>query len=327
MEKIKLYNRLNEDNNIVENKINIPISQDISAILGNEKKILESQTHPLKKIIYNESWNAYYSVSFLDYNDNSINICSSSQIWCVESCSFCATWDKKFIKNLTIEQLVNEFIDWLNCFDNINWNKIETAYIIMEWMWEASHNIKNVFNALLKVHPYIKDKYKRFVFRISTVWNIKLVDDYINFIEKNKEILKNIEFQFQISLHNPLNEERIKLIPKLSLKYSIEEILKNFYKLSDYLNTKLKCNYLLLNYPEWGNNYSEKHLEKLVSILDSQKTRIKLTKYSDTWKWFSSPDDTVYKNVKKYLEWNWINTQIRELYWDDLEAACWMLDY
>jgi hypothetical protein len=55
MEKIKLYNRLNEDNNIVENKINIPISQDISAILGNEKKILESQTHPLKKIIYNES--------------------------------------------------------------------------------------------------------------------------------------------------------------------------------------------------------------------------------------------------------------------------------
>jgi adenine C2-methylase RlmN of 23S rRNA A2503 and tRNA A37 len=103
--------------------------------------------------------------------------------------------------------------------------------------------------------------------------------------------------------------------------------LENFYRLADFLDIKLKCNYLLLNYPWWWNNYSEKHLQQLISILDPKRAKIKLTKYSETWKGFSSPDQLVFEKIKNFLQDNNFEVGIRDILWEDLWAACGMLDY
>ncbi|MEI6711748.1 MAG: hypothetical protein WCK88_06270 [bacterium] len=69
----------------------------------------------------------YYSVVFLDNTDDSVNICVSSQIGCVEKCVFCATGDKRFIRNLTPEEIQAEIRAGVEVFPG---KKI--CYIIME---------------------------------------------------------------------------------------------------------------------------------------------------------------------------------------------------
>lgn len=291
------------------------------------KTILSSKKHPLKKIIYGNWSFSYYCVSFIDYRDDALVICASSQIWCVEACQFCATWSKRFVKNLDKAQILEEFLDWSQTFSQLHNKDIDKLYIIMEGMWEASYNLDNVFSALLDFLAQIHKKYKTIVFSVSTIWNINLINLYIDFIEKNKKPFSNVTYQFQISLHTPFDKERCILIPVTGKKYDISKIINTFYTLSDYLNIKLKCNYLLLNYPWWWNNYSIEHLTQLIKILDSHKSKIKLTKYSDTWKGFSSPDENTYVQVKKYLESFWLQTHVRDILWDDIESACGMLDY
>lgn len=96
--------------------------------------------------------------------------------------------------------------------------------------------------------------------------------------------MPKLDFQFQLSLHNAINDERRVMIPSLSKKMSVEQILESFYWLADELGTKLKCNYLLLNYPDGSTNFSDAHMARLLEVLRPQKTRMKLTRYSDTGK-------------------------------------------
>ncbi|MEI6711749.1 MAG: hypothetical protein WCK88_06275 [bacterium] len=63
-------------------------------------------------------------------------------------------------------------------------------------------------------------------------------------------MMPKVRFQFQLSLHNAINNERKEMIPSLSQSMTVEQILASFYWLAETLGTKLKCNYLLLQYPD-----------------------------------------------------------------------------
>lgn len=180
-------------------------------------------------------------------------------------------------------------------------------------MGEASHNIDNTFNGFQLAYSHLGQKYEKIAFRISTIGNVKLVDRYIEFIEANKSQMPNVEFQFQISLHNAIDSERKELIPKNSARYGIDEVIREFSRLAKYLGTKIKCNYLLLNFPNGKTNYSQTHLDALIGLIDPSMIRLKLTKYSDTGKGFSSPDASEYDRICKYLNTHGISTKIRDL--------------
>lgn len=94
-----------------------------------------------------------------------------------------------------------------------------------------------------------------------------------------------------------------------------------------FFDSKLKCNYLLLTFPDGRNNYSQNHLEALVGLLDADKSRIKLTKYSDTGTGFSSPFPEVFDELKQYLQERGIETKIRPLFGEDIDTACGKLHY
>ena len=291
--------------------------------------IEESRQDSLKKIVFSrESNQCYYTVSFYDEEDNSVNICASTQIGCVEKCSFCATADHPFIGNLTVNEMVEQYKLGVNCLEDYRKEKnSRLLYIILEGMGEPSYNINNCLSAFSRVHPDLSEDFDRMVFRVSTIGNPKLISPYKKYIQNNSKILSNVQYQFQLSLHTPLDREREILIPIISRKHRIKEIFSSFYDLSDFFGLKLKCNYLLLNFP-WGeNNYSYEHLDELVRIIEPEKTRIKLTQYSETDKGFSSPDLVIYEQVKEFLESHGIQTKIRRLLGNDLNAACGMLHY
>jgi 23S rRNA (adenine2503-C2)-methyltransferase len=287
-------------------------------------KVIESKLNPIKRVVYSEWEKTFDSVVFLDESDNSLTICTSSQIGCAERCAFCATGDQKLFMNLSRENITKQIITWIWLFDNIS---SKSLFVIMEGMGEASHNAANVFDGFAEAYEKIADKFDRIVFRISTVGEIRLIPKYKEFVERNRKIMQKVDFQFQLSLHNSLDTERSELIPVNSKNYPLSVVLSEFSGLATYLNTEFRCNYLLLNYPDWRNNYSDAHIRRLVELMTSISGQVKLTRYSETFKGFSSPNDEVYNKVAQYLSESWVSVKIRWLLGSDIMAACWMILY
>jgi len=290
--------------------------------------ILSSRVNKLKKIVYtNEKGYHFYTVIFYDPEDNSIMLCASSQIGCVERCRFCATGDSPFIRNLSCDEIANQFrlgVEAMKCF--LKKDRPQFIWIVMEGMGEPSYNLNNCLEALNKVYPQLKKQFKKIYFRISSIGNPELIKPYKEYIIKNSQ-MKSVEFELQLSLHTPFDKERKKLIPMISSKYTLKKILKDFYSLSDFLGKKLKVNYMLLISHGGFNNFSENHINELAKILTPKRTEIKLTKYSEIGKDFYSPDKITFERVKKLLEQKGFEVVIREIIGQDINAACGMLHY
>lgn len=288
-----------------------------------------SKTDAVARITYpTPDVGQYYGVSFYDTGDKSLNICASSQVGCVERCSFCATGDQGFKRNLSPTEVSKQFLDGVHVFDSLRVEKgIEQLYIIMEGMGEPSYNIENILIALTSVIEDLERMFARITFRISTVGNVDMVDPYIRFIEAFAKFHEKLTFQFQLSLHTAIDAERAIMIPSRSGRKSLSVILKELYRLADFLNAKLKCNYLLLDFPDGGNNYDVAHLDAMKRRLDPCKTRIKLTKYSETGKNFRSPVPEEYERVRADLELAGFEVKIRRIVGADVMAACGMQHY
>jgi len=293
------------------------------------KKIISSKVDPLRKINFKDNFGKqYYTVSFYDKADNSVNLCVSSQIGCVEKCAFCATGDAPFIRNLTQAEMEEQYTEGIKVLSDFSTeNHPRTLYIILEGMGEASYNLANCLSGFSSFFESSANEFDKIAFRVSTAGNVSLIAPYKQFITRESPKMPNVQFQFQVSLHTPFDEERRFLVPRFGIDYPIGEMIPQFKKFADFLKSPLKFNYMLLRYPDGRINYSQKHLEKLVSISAPLNARVKLTKYSDTGKGFLSPSGEVYEDIRIFLETNGVKTSIRPLFGLDINAACGMLDY
>lgn len=296
-----------------------------------EYRIISSQKDPLKKAVFFEGEKEkYYCVAFFEEEENECVICVSSQIGCPENCRFCATADQCFVRNLSKEEIKEEIEIGLNIiYELVGYSlKDKQISIIFEGMGEASYNIDNCFQAFLECYEILKNNFKKVNLRISSVGNINLHDKYILFIENNRELKENVDFQVKLSLHTVYDSERKYLTPNISKKYDLYTIIKQFNKLSEKLGSKLIVNYLLFDYPDGHKNYSMSHLIKLGKIINSKNTKITLGFYSDTNKGFISPKETIYSKFQYYLTSKCnIETSVIKLYGQDINAACGMLHY
>ncbi|VVB75798.1 Dual-specificity RNA methyltransferase RlmN [uncultured archaeon] len=291
--------------------------------------IINSKTDPLKKITFEDKHGKhFYTVSFYDAKVNSINLCVSSQVGCIEKCAFCATGDAPFVRNLTKNEITEQINSGILAMKKLILDKKpEDLFILIEGMGEASYNLKNCINGFLSFKRK-KSRFRRIVFRISSAGNLNLIKPYKEMVLKNKKNMPEVEFRIQLSLHSPYDKERAMLIPNLGKKYKIEEILPKFKELADFFGKKLKINYMLLNFPSGKNNYSKKHIKKLISLAKKFDAEVKLTKYSENiGKAFSSPPDKKYAEIMKLMNSKGIMTTIRDLLGSDIDAACGMLDY
>ena len=286
------------------------------------KGILKSKEDAIFKLIYDKDGSLYYSVPFLFPEEDKLFICISSQIGCPEKCSFCATWDKGFKQNLSKDDIKQQIMTSIEKTEDF-WNK-ETISLRFEWMWEATYNLENILNCLDEIKTELLHKFKNIEVSISTIWNNTRW--LLQFIERIKA-LRNIGIiiKIQISIHALFDDDII------NWKEINDEVFKNkisgIYELSNNIWIKPIVNFLLLNYPNWKTNYDNDILKRITENLDGKWIKIRLTQYSETHKWFSSPDIQKYEEVKNILEAKWFIVSIWKILWKDIDAWCWMLDY
>ncbi len=292
----------------------------------------------IKKLEYLRDGKFYYTVPFVQ-NKDELTVCVSSQIGCPLKCTFCATGDMPFVRNLTQDDIAEQIIDGTVAMQaEIEKNNLRKIKVIAEGMGDSSFNIENLVKGFWQARPALLDRFGMEIadFGISTIGNTAVIEPYKALARADRD--SGTTYDFQISLHAADSAERkTHLIPNMprdkrtGKELSIEGIVDEFVPLARELGQPFKFNFLLLQTPEW-NNFSEEQVKKLVRLCEYTKAQgvpvqVKLTEYSDTGKTFSSPERAVYERVVETLRKASVNGYHRPLMGLDVQGACGQLHY
>ncbi len=239
------------------------------------------------------------------------SLCISTQVGCPIGCSFCATGQGGWQRNLTYYEIVGQVLtsarELIKKIKNGDEDPISNiVYMGMgEPMLNYEELIKSIY--LLNDHKGINIGQRHIT--ISTCGDIRGIE---------KLARENLQVTLAISLHAGNNELRNELVP-LNRKYPLEELLAAVKSYVQKTNRRVTFEYILLD----DVNISKKDAENLSKLVKPILANINLIPYNEV-------EGIQYKkpsNKKIELFYNWLkqeglNVTIREEKGADIEAAC-----
>ncbi len=239
-------------------------------------------------------------------------ICVSSQVGCTLSCSFCHTGTMKFIRNLTISEILgqvifvkNELKDWSQ---KVNRKKLTN--IVFMGMGEPLFNYTNVIKA---INILTDVKGLAFSKRKITLSTSGVVPKILDFKEDS-------DINLAVSLHAAFDEVRDILVP-LNRKWPIQvllEALKDYSKKRS--NKRITFEYIMLD----GINDSIKDAQELIKLIKPFRAKINLIPFNP-WpgsNYKASSPDQIQIFKKFILEKGKLVATVRLPRGDDVLAAC-----
>jgi 23S rRNA (adenine2503-C2)-methyltransferase len=229
--------------------------------------------------------------------------CISSQVGCAMKCSFCATGLMGFTRHLTTEEIVGQ----LSLMQSVSEQKITN--IVFMGMGEPLHNYDNVLGA---VNEFRKQTYSWQKITVSTV----------GIPDKIRQLGKDTQCQFALSLHASNDELRSKIVP-LNSRYPIKEVIDACKEFPFTKRGPLMIEYVLLA----GVNDKLEHAKEMAELLRPFKhIIINLIQYNPVdGISFTRPSEDTAKAFKQTLIEAGYKTIIRTTKGIDKNAACGML--
>lgn len=183
--------------------------------MWNDVKQIKSNEDTVSKFIFTKE-NAIAEAVLYTYDDYKKRtvICCSTQSGCPVGCVFCGT-GKKFIRNLTAEEIVSQvynIIEQLDIYINSRCAKFQIMFMSMG---EPFLNYDEVEKAIARLHL----AYPNAELLVSTI-GIANGDHFDRFIELSKQIPK---IGLQFSIHESFDKARNALIPYKN-KLTLEQI-------------------------------------------------------------------------------------------------------
>lgn len=230
-------------------------------------------------------------------------LCVSCQVGCKMNCLFCQTGKQGWQGNLTAADILNQIyaLPEVNRLTNIvfmgqgepmdNLDAVLRACEIMtaDWGWQWSPKRITVSSV------GVKNKLKRF--------------------------LDESECHIAISMHSPLHEQRIKLMPAekaMSLQETIA-LLKQY----DFTHQR-RCSFEYICFG--GLNDSPMYGREIVKLLDGLECRVNLIRFHEIPHVdLPGSDETRMEALRDYLTHHGITTTIRASRGQDIFAACGLL--
>ena len=306
---------------------NIPskLKEQIISVLGDEilslTKIQESKGVQAHKILFETRDNYQIESVRLQYKTHAA-LCISTQSGCALGCLFCATGVIGFKKNLTADEIVDQVLYFKK-------NGLPIDSVIFMGMGEPLANPDNTFAAIdLLTAP---DGPSKLVKRgadsqiglamsprrlsLSTV-------GIVPGIERLTRDYPNINLAF--SLHNPFDEERLKLMP-ITRAYPIKKVLAAIDKHLAVTNHKVFIAYILLK----DINDTPRHAQTLANLIKISPNRLKLLhvnliRYNagNSLTHYQKPSNSIVERFQAILTKNKIHHTLRQDFGTDIKAAC-----
>ncbi len=203
-----------------------------------------------------------------------ITLCISSQVGCRQACSFCQTSHMGLVRNLTAGEIINQIYtvkSWLEI--NTDWvikNKYEigstVSNIVFMGMGEPMDNVKEVIRAIDVITDGNGFAIAQKRVSVSTSGH---VDGLLTLHKSFPRI------PIALSLLNPFNEERSKLMP-INKKWPLTKVIETLIHIQ-----KDNNKFVFIQYPMIKDyNDTKAHAIKLAEILASLNARVNIIQYN-----------------------------------------------
>lgn len=275
--------------------------------LKMEGKVFTSVDEKTFKALLTFNDGAKIEAVLMRNKDNRNSLCVSSQVGCAGGCSFCATGKMGLKRNLTSEEIINQFLFFARYLKNNFGDQEKITNVVFMGMGEPFLNYDEVMSAVKILN---KEDFIGLGSRNISISTVGIIPGIKKFIEIKEQI------NLAISLHAPNDELRSKLIP-INKEYSLKKLLE---VVDDYIakkSRKVMFEYLLID----GVNDSVVCAKELVDLMRKPLYMVNLIKYNPTGDFKASSENRVNK-FKKILKKEGVNVTIRKSFGSDINAAC-----
>jgi 23S rRNA (adenine2503-C2)-methyltransferase len=231
------------------------------------------------------------------YRDGRRSVCLSSQSGCPLTCSFCATGQMRFGRNLTASEILDQAL---------HFRRIERVdHAVFMGMGEPMLNVDAVVEAA-RALPDVGITHRR-----TTLSTVGWLPGLRRFVDEVEEPIR-----LALSLHAPTEELRSELMP-VNDRYPLAEVLGECRRYFARRRRKVFVEYVMLR----GVNDRVEQARALSALLDPQMFKVNLIPYNPTGMYEGSSRKAI-AAFKDVLDRGRLPTTVRLARGRDIAAAC-----
>jgi 23S rRNA (adenine2503-C2)-methyltransferase len=231
------------------------------------------------------------------YRDGRRSICVSSQSGCPLTCTFCATGQMRFGRNLTASEILDQALH----FRRLE----EIDHCVFMGMGEPMLNLDHVVAAARRL-PDLGITHRR-----TTVSTVGWLPGLTRFVDEVEEPIR-----LALSLHAPNDALRSELMP-VNERYPLEDVLRECRRYFDLRARKVFVEYVLLR----GVNDHYAHAVELAELLEPKVFKVNLIPYNPTGMYDGSSREAI-DAFRGVLEDRGVVATVRLTRGRDIAAAC-----
>jgi 23S rRNA (adenine2503-C2)-methyltransferase len=230
------------------------------------------------------------------YKDDRRSLCLSSQSGCPLTCSFCATGQMRFGRNLTASEIVDQALHFRRTE--------EVDHAVFMGMGEPMMNLPNVLAACERL-PDLGITNRRTA--ISTVGWIPGIDALAE---------QPMPIRLALSLHAADDALRTQIM-EVNARYPVADVLEACRRFYDAKRRMVFVEYVMLA----GVNDRYEQAVQLARVLDPRMFKVNLIPYNPTGMYEGSSRDAI-AAFKAVLEEHGLGATVRLTRGRDIDAAC-----
>jgi 23S rRNA (adenine2503-C2)-methyltransferase len=231
------------------------------------------------------------------YRDGRRSVCVSSQSGCPLTCTFCATGQMRFRRNLT---------EWEILDQALHFRRGEPIdHVVFMGMGEPMLNVDSVVVAARRL-PDLGVTHRR-----TTVSTVGWLPGLRRFVDEVDEPIR-----LALSLHAPTDALRSEIMP-VNDRYPLEDVLAECRRYFGLRGRKVFVEYVMLD----GVNDTPAHARELAHLLDRAVFKVNLIPYNPTGMYEGSSRDRI-AAFKAVLDAAHLPSTVRLTRGRDIAAAC-----
>jgi 23S rRNA (adenine2503-C2)-methyltransferase len=231
------------------------------------------------------------------YRDGRRSVCISSQSGCPLTCTFCATGQMRFRRNLTTWEILDQAL---------HFKRVEPIdHVVFMGMGEPMLNFDAVV-AAARLLPDLGVTHRR-----TTISTVGWLPGLTRFVDEVEEPIR-----LALSLHAPADALRSEIMP-VNDRYPLDEVLGECRRYFELRRRKVFVEYVMLD----GVNDSVAHARALSALLDPRIFKINLIPYNPTGMFDGSSRETI-AVFKDALHHAGFSPTVRLTRGRDIAAAC-----
>jgi 23S rRNA (adenine2503-C2)-methyltransferase len=232
------------------------------------------------------------------FRDGRRSVCASSQSGCPLTCTFCATGQMRFGRNLTAGEILDQAL---------HFRRIEPIdHLVFMGMGEPMMNLDPVLAAARRL-PDLGVTHRR-----TTISTVGWLPGLRRFVDEVDEPIR-----LALSLHAPSPALRSRLMP-VNDRYPLEEVLAECRRYAELRRRRVYVEYVMLA----GVNDSPEQAAELARLLDRAAFKVNLIPYNPTGSDYKGSGRDVIARFKTVLDRAGIASTVRLTRGRDIAAAC-----